>query len=88
MKQTLKRVAIATNLSDTVELARRLADCIEWLRLGATGLPPAPIKRRIIASYIKHHGLRTFVETVTHLGETLACVASDRSIKVYQRRAG
>lgn len=44
------------------------------------GASPPPIKRAIIKSYLRRYQLREFIETGTHLGDTLAYVAHDRCV--------
>jgi len=63
-----------------IDLFRRMPECIRGLQSGAAGTAPLPIKRWVIAAYLQRHGLRHFVETGTHLGDTLALVARDRLI--------
>lgn len=47
------------------------------------GACPPPIKRAIIKSYLKRYQLREFIETGTHLGDTLADVANDSSVSCH-----
>jgi hypothetical protein len=47
---------------------------------GCKGVAPPPIKRRVIATYLYRYELKNFIETGTHLGDTLAFVASDRDV--------
>lgn len=42
--------------------------------------PPPPVKRMIISSYLKRFHLSHFIETGTHLGDTLADIAHDKSV--------
>jgi hypothetical protein len=81
MQRLLKQVVVASSVSDSVEFARRVPDCIRRLWGGATGFAPPPIKRRIVASYMRRYSLSTFVETGTHVGNTLAFVARGGSTK-------
>jgi len=68
-------------LLPAIDLIRRTPECIRWLQSGASGFAPAPIKRWVIATYLRRYGFRQFVETGTHLGDTLAQVARDRQIQ-------
>ncbi len=64
-----------------LDLLRRLPEIRAWLVGGSTGIAPAPVKRMIIRSYLRRFRLREFVETGTHLGDTLAYVARDRDVR-------
>jgi hypothetical protein len=62
-------------LLDTLKDLRGLAQVTRWAWAGMP-LPPVPAaKRRIIHALLRRHGLRTFVETGTFKGDTLASVA-------------
>lgn len=55
---------------------RSLAQVARWVAKGMP-LPPIPAaKRRIILGLLARHGLKTFVETGTFKGDTLAAVAA------------
>lgn len=45
-------------------------------------LPPPPIKRKILTSYLRSGDLKTVVETGTFEGDTLAELAADKTIQV------
>ncbi len=63
---------------------RETAQILRWVMKGMP-IPPIPAaKRRIIHAALHQHGLRTFVETGTFKGDTLASVAATgiRSISV------
>jgi hypothetical protein len=71
----LKYILSRHRLLPTLDLIRYLPECLNWLRHGACGIAPPPIKRWVIASYLNRFRLVTFVETGTYLGDTLALVA-------------
>ncbi|MCA0400707.1 MAG: class I SAM-dependent methyltransferase [Proteobacteria bacterium] len=61
---------------DRLRDLRANAQIRRWVREGMP-LPPVPAaKRRIILGLLAKHGLKTFVETGTFKGDTLACVAA------------
>lgn len=69
---------------DTLKDLRGLAQITRWVSAGMP-LPPVPAaKRRIILALLRQYGLKTFVETGTFKGDTLAAVAGTgvRSISV------
>lgn len=71
-------------LLNTLKDFRNLAQVSRWVMRGMP-LPPIPAaKRRIILGCLERHGLKTFVETGTFKGDTLAAVAATgiRSISV------
>lgn len=68
-------------LFPTLDLIRRLPEIIHWLRSGSSGIAPPPIKRMVISAYMRNFGIKHFVETGTHLGDTLANVAHNVSIQ-------
>lgn len=64
------------SLLHTLKDLRSLAQVVRWVMRGMP-LPPIPAaKRRIILGLLARHGLRTFVETGTFKGDTLAAVAA------------
>jgi len=80
MKNSVKYFLSRHGMFPAIDLFRRMPECIGGLQSGAAGTAPLPIKRWVIAAYLQRHGLRHFVETGTHLGDTLALVARDRLI--------
>ena len=63
---------------------RNIAQITRWVLAGMP-IPPVPAaKRRIIHACLERHGLKTFIETGTFKGDTLASVAATgiRSISV------
>jgi len=48
---------------------------VQWMRTGCKGAAPYPIKLLIIKSYLDRYRLGTFIETGTHVGDTLAYFA-------------
>jgi len=63
------------------DLIRHLPEIVHWICKGCSGIAPPPIKRKAIMSYLRSHGMKVFVETGTHLGDTLAGIAHDKSIQ-------
>lgn len=82
MKTPLKHSLSQLGLFPTLDLLRRLPEIIRWLRSGCRGIAPPPIKRMVLAEYMRTYRLKHFVETGTHLGDTLADMAHNPSIQV------
>jgi hypothetical protein len=76
LKHYLSRLGILPNLDSL----RRLSETRRWLVGGCTGIAPPPVKRKILMAYLHKYGLNQFVETGTHLGDTLAYMANDKKI--------
>ena len=51
-----------------------------WIAKGYRGTPPLSVKRKILMAYLQNYRLTQFIETGTHLGDTLAYIAHDKSI--------
>lgn len=81
MKNSLKHSLSRIGLFPTFDLLRRLPEIIQWLRNGCRGSCPPPIKRNVLREYLKAYNLKHFIETGTHLGDTLAEVSHDASIQ-------
>lgn len=63
---------------------RNIAQITRWVLAGMPSPPVPAAKRRIIHACLARHGLKTFIETGTFKGDTLASVAETgiRSISV------
>lgn len=81
MKKLIKHGLSRSGLLPKVDLTRRLPEITAWLRNGCTGVAPPPVKRLVLGAYLKRFGLRQFIETGTHLGDTVAYVAQDRQVQ-------
>lgn len=81
MKNKVKTFLARNNIFSTVDLIRRLPQTSRWIKGGCRGVAPPPIKRMVIKSYLKDYQLKRFVETGTHLGDTLADVACNKNIQ-------
>lgn len=80
MKTVLKHVLAKFGLYSSVDQLRRLSQIVSWLRGGCKGIAPPPVKRMILSSYLKEYRLDQFIETGTHVGDTLAMIAVDKRI--------
>jgi len=80
MKTKLKYQLAENGLFYRLDLVRRLPEITRWIYEGCTGIAPPPIKRFIIAYYLRRYRLKNFIETGTHLGDTLAYIAYNKSI--------
>ena len=76
IKRFAKQILLRFGLWYPLDAVRRIPDTIGWLGAGCTGCAPHPIKRMVIASYLKHYAIDLFVETGTYLGETVSYVAN------------
>lgn len=77
MKQQLSRLGLLPYL----DFIRRVPEITRWIGNGCTGIAPSPVKRMVISAYLKRYDLHQFIETGTFVGDTLAYVAHDRSVK-------
>ena len=79
----LSRLAIHTgiDLLSSLNLIRGFPEIYRWYKNAFSEFAPALIKRRILTSYLRSRGLKTFVETGTHTGDTLAEVAADQTVQ-------
>jgi len=80
MKIKLKYQLAEHGLFYRFDLIRRLPEITRWIYEGCTGVAPPPIKRFIISHYLRRYRLKTFIETGTYLGDTLAHIAQNKSI--------
>ena len=83
MRVRLKHTLSRAGLFPILDSVRRLPQAFGWISQGCVGPAPPPIKRAIIKSYLKRYQLREFIETGTHLGDTVADVANDRSVSCH-----
>ncbi|MBX9870528.1 MAG: hypothetical protein K2X75_00890 [Burkholderiaceae bacterium] len=81
MKNRLKYKLSELGLYPYVDSWRQLPSIVRWIRQGCSGPAPGPIKRLVIAAYLKRYGVRRFVETGTYLGDTLAYMAHDKNVQ-------
>lgn len=80
MKTRIKYRLSELGLFTKIDLIRHLSDIGCWIRNGCAGFAPAPVKRMIIASYLNRYRLCHFIETGTHVGDTLADIAHNRAV--------
>lgn len=81
MKTALKHQLSRIGLLPHLDTFRRLPEISQWLRRGCTGIAPSPVKRYVIAAYLQRYQLKQFIETGTHIGDTVANVAQDAAIQ-------
>lgn len=81
MKVWIKHHLSNWDLLPMIDELRRLPASVRWVANGCMGVAPPPIKRRVLAAYLRQFQLREFIETGTHLGDTLAFVAHDRRVR-------
>lgn len=80
MKTFFKHSLSSIGLFPYLDLLRRLPETIHWLCSGCRGIAPSPVKRMVLAEYLRIYRLKHFIETGTHLGDTLADISHNRSI--------
>ena len=83
IKQSLSRLGAYTgvDLVGSLNLIRLFPEIYRWYKKGCSDVAPYPVKRKVVTSYLRSRGLKTFVETGTYTGETLAEVAVDRTVQ-------
>lgn len=81
MKIALKHQLSRLGILPHVDSLRRLTETSQWIEHGCSGIAPSPVKRKILMAYLRKFRLRRFIETGTHVGDTLAFIAYDKSIK-------
>lgn len=81
MKLAIKHQLSNIGIWSHLDLVRRLPEITRWIGAGCTGIAPPPVKRMVLAAYLRRFDLHQFVETGTHLGDTLAYIAFDKAVK-------
>lgn len=77
LKQSLSKLGILPHL-DSI---RRVPETWRWISVGCTGIAPPPVKRKTLMAYLHKYALNKFIETGTHLGDTLAYMAHNENIQ-------
>lgn len=88
----IRQSLIGSGLWYPLNLVRCVPAILHWLRSGCSGLAPHPVKLMVIESYLKRFSIDSFVETGTHLGDTLGyfakkgigCTSIELSEQLYQ----
>jgi len=81
MKTTVKNNLSRYGILPTIDLIRRLPEIAHWLQAGCTGSAPPPVKRMALSAYRRRYKLTQFIETGTHLGDTLAYMAQQQNVQ-------
>ena len=79
MKTLLKHYLSRLGLLPHLDALRRLPETLRWINNGCTGFAPPPVKRKILWAYLHKYAISQFIETGTHLGDTLAYIAQDKT---------
>ena len=79
MKTALKHHLSRLGILPHLDAIRKLPETRRWLTAGCTGIAPSPVKRRILMAYLHKYALNRFIETGTHLGDTLAYMARNKN---------
>jgi len=80
MKTIIKHNLSRLGILPVLDLIRRLPEIARWIQAGCTGIAPSPVKRMVLSAYRKQYGLTQFIETGTHLGDTLAYIAQQKNV--------
>jgi hypothetical protein len=80
MKYFIKNQLSNVGLLPTIDFIRKAPQFLKWIVNGCSGIAPQPIKRIIIKSYLKKYSIKNFIETGTHVGDTLAYIADEKNI--------
>lgn len=78
MKMAVKHYLSELGILPHLDSIRRYPETRRWISAGCTGIAPPPIKRKILMAYLQKYALNNFIETGTHLGDTLAYMAHDK----------
>lgn len=81
MKIVLKNYLSKIGVMPILDILRHLLKIISWTANGCKGIAPPPVKRMVLSAYLKQFGINVFVESGTHVGDTLAFIAHDKAIK-------
>ena len=82
MKTIIKHNLSRLGILPMLDLIRRLPEIVRWIQAGCTGIASPPVKRMVLSTYRKRYGLTNFIETGTHLGDTLAYIAKQKMVYV------
>lgn len=81
MKQKVKYKLSQLGFLPKLDFVRRLPELNSWIASGCKGFAPPPVKRLVLLDYLRSYRLKQFIETGTHLGDSLAYIARDRSVQ-------
>lgn len=74
-KSKMKQFLIGAGLWYPLTFVRLIPEILNWLKSGCSGVAPHVIKMMAVKSYLRKYVINEFVETGTHLGETLGYIA-------------
>lgn len=80
MKSIIKNQLSQLGILQHLNAFRMRYETRRWIARGYSGTPPLSVKRKILMAYLQNYRLTQFIETGTHLGDTLAYIAHDKSI--------
>lgn len=81
MKTYLKHKLSEFGLFPLLDSLRYRPATQAWLAAGCKGIAPPPIKRKVLTAYLQRYGLKQFIETGTHLGDTLSYIAQNKTVE-------
>ena len=80
MKTVLKHHLSKLGILPHLDAIRRFPETLRWISDGCTGVAPPPVKRKVLMAYLHQYKLNNFIETGTHLGDTVAYMADNENI--------
>jgi hypothetical protein len=81
MKTILKHHLSKLGIHPHLDSIRRFSETRRWISDGCSNIAPPPVKRKILMAYLHKFALNQFIETGTHLGDTLAYMAHNKNIQ-------
>lgn len=79
MKTSIKHQLSKLGILPHLDSVRRFSETRLWISAGCSGIAPPPVKRKILMAYLNKYALNHFIETGTHLGDTLAYMAHNKN---------
>jgi hypothetical protein len=80
MKLLIKYQLSRLGILPKIDLLRQLPSINKWITEGAPGVAPPPIKRLVLSAYLHRYNIKQFIETGTHVGDTLAYIGQNKKI--------
>jgi hypothetical protein len=81
IKTVIKYKLSQVGLFNSLALLLGTFDVIRLVNTGCVSNAPLPVKRLILSRFLYRFKLRQFIETGTHLGDTLAYIGHNKEIK-------
>ncbi len=88
MKLAIKYYLSELGILPHLDSIRRYPQTRRWISAGCKGIAPPHIKRKILMAYLHKYALDHFIETGTHLGDTLAYIAINKDTQCTSSELG